>query len=85
MAYDFGMSRNSLSGKFKKETGFILSEYILKKKIERAKYLLSMTDYSFADISAYLGFSSQSHFQRTFKKYADVTPGEFKENVRMYK
>ena len=85
MAYDFGMSRNSLSGKFKKETGYILSEYILKKKIERAKYLLSMTDYSFADISAYLGFSSQSHFQRTFKKYADVTPGEFKETVLMYK
>lgn len=85
MAYNLGMSRNSLSGKFKKETGYILSEYILKKKVERAKYLLSMTDYSFVEISAYLGFSSQSHFQRTFKKYADMTPGQYKETVLMYK
>lgn len=79
MAYDFGMSRNSLSGKFKQETGYILSEYILMKKIDRAKFILSTTDYSFAEISAYLAFSSQSHFQRAFKKYVNMTPNEFRK------
>lgn len=81
MAYDLGMSRNSLSGKFRKETGEMLSEYILKQKIERAKYLMSTADYSFAEISAYLAFSSQSHFQRVFKKYVNMTPGEYRKNA----
>ena len=79
IAHEFGMSRNSLSGKFKKETGYQLSDYIQIKKIERAKYLLSTTDSSIAQISALLSYSSQSHFQRTFKKYVNKTPNVFKK------
>lgn len=78
MADDLGMSRNSLSGHFKAETGYLLSDYIQGLKIERAKYLISTTDYSMAEISALLGFSSQSHFQRIFKKTTGITPREFK-------
>ena len=80
MAYDLGMSRNSLSGNFKRETGEGLAEFILKQKIERAKYILATTDYSFAEISSLLAFSSQSHFQRTFKQYEKMTPREFRRN-----
>lgn len=81
MAYHLGMSRNSLSGKFKKETGMMLSEYILIQKVERAKFLIATTDYSFAEISAYLAFSSQSHFQRVFKKYVSMTPKEYQNSI----
>lgn len=81
MAYHLGMSRNSLSGKFKKETGMMLSEYILIQKVERAKFLIATTDYSFAEISAYLAFSSQSHFQRVFKKYVFMTPKEYQNSI----
>lgn len=79
MAYDLGMSRNSLSGKFKQETGNILSEYIMMKKIDRAKYIIDNSDNTFSEISAYLAFSSQSHFQRVFKKYVDMTPAEYRK------
>ena len=32
-----------------------------------------------AAIGAYLGFSSTAHFSRVFKKYAGVTPREYRE------
>lgn len=72
------ISRTHLSARFHKETGTTLSDYILKEKTEEAKRLLRYSDKSLAAISAYLGFSSQSHFSRTFRKYAGITPGEYR-------
>mgnify|MGYP004454519221 FL=1 len=72
------ISRTHLSARFHKETGITLSDYILKEKTEEAKRLLRYSDKSLAAISAYLGFSSQSHFSRTFRKYAGITPGEYR-------
>lgn len=37
------------------------------------------TGESLTAISLYLGFSSQSHFARVFRKYAKVTPGEYRQ------
>ena len=73
------ISRTHLSARFHKETGITLSDYILKEKTEEAKRLLRYTDKSLATLSAYLGFSSQSHFSRTFRKYAGIAPREYRE------
>lgn len=73
------MSRTYLAAKFKKETGSTLTDFILKEKTEEAKRLLRYTDKHLTSISAYLGFSSQSHFSRTFKKYTGKTPLEYRE------
>lgn len=70
--------RSRLSTDFKKETGENLSEFILKLKIDEAKRLLRYTDKPSVDIAFYLGFSSQSHFSRTFKKHVDLTPNEYR-------
>ena len=74
--------RSRLSTDFKKETGENLSEYILKRKIEEGKKLLRYTDKPSVEIALYLGFSSQSHFSRTFKKYTDFTPNEYRHAKR---
>ena len=71
--------RSRLSTDFKKETGENLSDFILKQKIEEAKKLLRYSDKTLAAISFYLGFSSQSHFTRTFKKITDLTPNEYRD------
>lgn len=72
------ISRTHLSTLFRRETGITLNEYILKEKTEEAKRLLRYTDKPLSAISSYLGFSSQSHFSRTFRKFADITPGEYR-------
>ncbi|MBO4538955.1 MAG: helix-turn-helix domain-containing protein [Clostridia bacterium] len=74
--------RSRLSTDFKKETGENLSEFILKQKIEEGKRFLRYTDKTSVDISFYLGFSSQSHFSRTFKKYVGLTPNEYRSAKR---
>lgn len=73
------ISRPYLSTKFKEETGMSLSDYILKQKIDESKRLLRHSDKSLVAISNYLGFSSQSHFNRVFKKIVGITPKEYRD------
>jgi len=71
-------SRPHLSRKFKEETGMTLTDFILTKKSEEAARLITYTDKSLIAVSDYLGFSSQSHFARVFKKYMGKTPSEYR-------
>ena len=79
IAKELYLSRPYLSRKFIEETGESLTDFILKEKTEEAKRLLRYSDKSLTAIGNYLGFSSQSHFSRVFKKYANCTPGEYRE------
>ena len=79
IAKELYLSRPYLSRKFIEETGGSLTDFILKEKTEEAKRLLRYSDKSLTAISNYLGFSSQSHFSRGFKKYTQRTPGEYRD------
>lgn len=78
LAQELHYSRPYLSRKFKEETGMTLTDFILTKKSEEAARLLAYTDKSLIAVSNYLGFSSQSHFSRVFKKYIGKTPSGYK-------
>ena len=76
-------NRSYLSGKFKKETGLSIMEYINKKKIEEAERLLRFSGKSLIAIASYLSFSSQSHFQNTFKKVTGKTPTQYQREFKI--
>ena len=78
IADELFLSRPYLSRKFKEETGETLTDFILKEKTEEAKRLLRYTDKSVTAISLYLGFSSSGHFSRVFKKYAGLSPHDYR-------
>ena len=80
MAEEFYLSRPYLSAKFPQETGETLTDFILREKTEEAKRLLRYSDKSASAIGTYLGFSSHGHFIRVFKKYAGMTPNEYRMN-----
>ena len=80
MAEELFLSRPYLSSKFKRETGLTLTAYILNEKTEEAKRLLRWSDKSASAIASYLGFSSHGHFIKVFKKYAGLTPQEYRDN-----
>ena len=82
MAKQFYLTRTHFSSKFKAETGMTLTDFILSEKTEEAKRLLRYSDKSLSAVSSYLGFSSQSHFIRVFRKYTGLTPGEYLERHR---
>lgn len=79
IARELYISRPYLSSRFKQETGETLTDFILKEKTEEAKRLLRYTDKTAVAIGSYLGFSSQSHFSRVFKKYTGKSPAEYRE------
>jgi AraC-like DNA-binding protein len=74
-----GLSSSYMSRLFHSEVGITVTEYIARKRTEAAQNLLRYSDYSPTDISNYLAFSSYSHFIRTFKSYAGMTPGEYRK------
>jgi AraC-like DNA-binding protein len=54
-------------------------DYIRKLRIEKSINLLNESTHSLAEIAFLTGFSDQSHFNRTFKKYTGKNPSEFRK------
>ena len=84
IAKELYMGRSRLSTNFKNETGINLSDYIMMQKVDEAKRLLRYSDKTFTSISLFLGFSSHSHFTKIFKKYAEMTPFEYRQLHKHY-
>ncbi len=64
---------------FKKETGETPHTYIVKKRIEKAKKLLSASDSSFTEIAEACGFHSHSYLNCIFKKETGKTLSEYQK------
>lgn len=78
MAEQLGTSASYLGMIFRKSEHMTLHQFIVKEKVERGKNLLCYSDYGLDAISQYLGFASQSHFGKEFKKYTGFTPAEYR-------
>lgn len=70
-----------LSRLFKKEMGLTLKDYVMSQKCQTACYMLENSSVSCTDISAFLGFSSCSHFTCCFKKYKGETPESYRRRM----
>lgn len=73
-----GRSVSYLTRNFRAETGWTVAAFITHSKLEDAADLLRYSDRSLAEISSYLGFSSQSYFQNQFKKQYGITPARYR-------
>ncbi len=63
---------------FKEGTGENFIEYLTNIRMEKAKELLSTTEFSMKEICGMAGYSDPNYFSRSFKKNVGVTPTEFK-------
>ena len=63
---------------FKRATGSTPHQYIVQKRIERAKALLSHSQLPLAEVAARVGFADHSHFASTFRKVMSMTPRGFR-------
>ena len=75
------VSQSSFCHIFKEETGFSPYDFIINKRLNRAKYLLKSTDAPIEEISYEVGFQSESNFIKTFKQKNQTTPGAFRKNT----
>ena len=65
---------------FTKEMGISPINYLINKRIDESKKLLSTTNYLNRDISSIVGFSNSSYFSQMFKKIAGMSPKTFRLN-----
>ena len=79
VAAALSVNRSYFSTLFAKETGCSVSQYIRQEKLQAAANMLRFSDYSYADIAEYFGFSSQSHFIQCFQKCYACTPAAFRK------
>ena len=78
LSRELGLNRTYLCKLFTEETGLTINQYVTHIKMEEAKRLMDITPKSITEIAAYLGYSSQSYFQKVFKNQYGITPGEYK-------
>jgi AraC-like DNA-binding protein len=71
-----------LSGAFRKRTGFTISEYQLKMKLENAMRLLLTSSLSVTEISFQNGFFDDAHFINAFKNNYGVSPFKFRQVLK---
>lgn len=79
IAATLGMNRSYLCERYQAETGDTIGSLITNTKIDEAKRLLLITGLTTAQISEYLGYSSQSYFQTVFRKVVGCTPKVYRD------
>lgn len=67
-----------LSTMFKKELGITLTEYVNRKRVEYAIYLLNTTKLSVSAVGQRCGIQDDNYFTKIFKKYVGMPPKQFR-------
>ncbi len=67
---------------FKSKTGINFRDYLLSRKMERAKHLLMAADANISEISCAVGYDDYRSFYRAFKNYTGQTPSEYQTKCR---
>ena len=70
-----------LSTLFKKETGMTLTEYVAKKRVEQAAFLLTSTNQQIQTVAQNCGIYDVNYFTKLFKKHTGQTPKGYREST----
>ena len=73
-----GQSQYHLARQFRRATGMSIGEYIIARRIARARDLLITSNARLADIAYRAGFGSQSHMTTLFRRHLGKTPAELR-------
>lgn len=68
-----------LGRKIKADTGYTFNDYINQLRLKNAAELLQNTSLSAKQIAKRVGYSNDKYFSIQFKKYQNMTPGEFRK------
>jgi AraC-like DNA-binding protein len=76
LAQKFYLTKNYLGNLFKSATGYTVKEYIITRRMMFAKQLL-LENEPISQVMERVGYNNYSHFFKTFKKHAGVSPKQF--------
>lgn len=70
-----------LSALFKKETGLTLTEYVKRKRINHAVFLLNTSNLQIQTIAQHCGIADVNYFTKMFKKIVGKTPKDYRSEI----
>ncbi|NLW14819.1 MAG: AraC family transcriptional regulator [Erysipelothrix sp.] len=76
------LNKYYLSHEFKRYSGYSPIEFVLNKRLTKAKKLLETTDLSVTQISEITGFGSASYFSQYFKKLIKLSPSQYRQSFK---
>ncbi len=71
-----------LSVVFKKESGMTFRDFVMKKKMEHAMDILTVSPAKISEVAAEIGYDDVKYFGQIFKKYTGKTPSDYREDVQ---
>jgi transcriptional regulator GlxA family with amidase domain len=78
LSHAVGGSITEITTGLRAATGYSPWQFVLLRRVERAKELLTSTRLAITEIAINCGFSSSQHFATVFKKQAGTTPSTFR-------
>ena len=78
----FYISKSNLISMFSQEFGQTPHKYIIEKRIEIAKKLLSNDDLTIAEVGHRVGFGGEKYFYSVFKKVTSMSPGIYRSSIK---
>ncbi|MBO9732160.1 MAG: helix-turn-helix domain-containing protein [Chitinophaga sp.] len=81
LAARFNISQNYVSEYVKKVTGESIQRYVMRYKLKLVETRLQYSDMRMSEIVEELGFTDESHLNRTFKKYTGINPTDFRKKM----
>ncbi|APT44671.1 AraC family transcriptional regulator [Bacillus safensis] len=72
-----GVSANHYSEQFKKQFGLSVTDYLMKKRLTRAKQLMAQGNDKLKNIAHEIGYQDPYYFSRLFKKKMGVSPSQY--------
>ena len=76
-----GRSVRQFARAFKESTALTPHQFVLLRRIERAKALLTSTNLPVAENAAACGFASQSRFASAFRRFTRATPSAYRSTL----
>lgn len=79
LAERFFINKFYLSKIFKETYGTTVNNYLISKRITRAKQLLRFTDMTVDEVGAAVGMGDANYFSRMFRKVEGISPREYRK------
>jgi AraC-like DNA-binding protein len=79
LARVFYTNRTTLTRRFRETTGVTVSAYLTRLRMRVAATMLQDTILPVSEVAHRVGFQDHSHFGRTFRRYMDCSPSEYRE------
>lgn len=79
LAEKFFINKFYLSKIFKETYGTPINNYLISKRITRAKQLLRFTDMTVDEIGVAVGMADANYFSRMFRKVEGISPREYRK------